>query len=92
MVSEDKKKREHLREQYREEEFIISIYGESTSVQSAQSVEHTPKESDTKVEAFKLSSLTEKLQERRTNVLELTEKKQAVEKKTRKKRNKNGTK
>lgn len=81
VISADKKKRGHLREQYREEEFVIPIYGESTLGVSAQSVEHKPKESDPKIEAVKLSSLTEKLQERRTKVLELTEKKKQLKRK-----------
>ena len=88
VVSADKKKRGHLREQYREEEFVIPICGESTLVESAQSVEHTPKESDPKVEAIKLSSVTEKLQERRTMVLELTEKNKQLKRKLERKEKK----
>lgn len=78
VVGADKKKRGNLREQYRKEEFEIPVYMDNMRMSAQRSAQS--KDSEEKAEV-KLSSLTEKLQERRTKVIELTEKTRKLERK-----------
>lgn len=87
------KKGGQLREQFRGEEFVVPINSERISMSvpvrslKQESEKHFPKN-----ESIKLSSLSERLQERRKQVMELTEKKQTVKEKTRKERETNRSK
>lgn len=78
VVGADKKKRGNLREQYRKEEFEIPVYMDNMRISAQRSAQS--KDSEEKAEV-KLSSLTEKLQERRTKVIELTEKNKQLKRK-----------
>lgn len=70
------KKRGQLREQFRGEEFVVPINSERISMRvpvrsfKQESEKHLPKN-----KSIKLSSFSERLQERRKKVMELTEKK-----------------
>lgn len=76
IASADKKKGGQLREQFRGEEFVVPINSERISMSvpvrslKQESEKHFPKN-----ESIKLSSLSERLQERRKQVMELTKKK-----------------
>lgn len=76
------KKGGQLREQFRGEEFVVPINSERISMSvpvrslKQESEKHFPKN-----ESIKLSSLSERLQERRKQVMELTEKNKQLKRK-----------